>query len=119
MLSMPTDFTGVKSGGEPSSDAARGCGAWRLRPRCGRRKEPQTSLFVAGQRPWGGFNRATADTETRDKLLKYGSGSQWQVDPSTAAALVLVGAAVKLPSPAEAPPVPGIGGMSMISAESA
>ena len=27
------------------------------------------------------------DTETRDKLLKYGSGSQWEVDPSTAAAL--------------------------------
>ncbi|MGO9068179.1 hypothetical protein [Mycobacterium sp.] len=41
------------------------------------------------------------------------------MDPSTAAALVLVGAAVKLPSPAEAPPVPGIVGMSMISAESA
>ena len=56
-----------------------------------------------------------ADTETRDKLLKYNSGSQWQVDPSTAAALVLVGAAVKLPSPREAPPVPGIGGMSMLS----
>jgi hypothetical protein len=59
------------------------------------------------------------DTETRDKLLKYGSGSQWQVDPSTAAALVLVGAAVKLPSRVDAPPVPGVGGMSMISAESA
>ena len=59
------------------------------------------------------------DTETRDKLLKYGSGSQWQVDPSTAAALVLVGAAVKLPSQVEAPPVPGIGGMSMLSAKCA
>jgi hypothetical protein len=55
------------------------------------------------------------DTETRDKLLKYGSGSQWQVDPSTAAALVLVGAAVKLPSALEVPAVAGIGGMSMLS----
>jgi hypothetical protein len=59
------------------------------------------------------------DTETRDKLLKYGSGSQWQVDPSTAAALVLVGAAVKLPTALEVPAVPGIVGMSAISAESA
>jgi hypothetical protein len=57
------------------------------------------------------------DTETRDKLLKYNNGSQWQVDPSTAAALVLVGAAVKLPSALEAPAVPGVGGMSMLSAE--
>jgi hypothetical protein len=59
------------------------------------------------------------DTETRDKLLRYGSGSQWQVDPSTAAALILVGAAVKLPNALEVPAVPGIVGMSMISAESA
>ncbi len=55
------------------------------------------------------------DTEARDKLLKYHSGSQWQVDPSTAAGLILVGAAVRLPSQVEAPPVPGIGGMSMLS----
>lgn len=54
-------------------------------------------------------------TETRYKLLKYTSGSQWQVDPSTAAGLILVGAAVRLPSQVEAPPVPGIGGMSMLS----
>lgn len=59
------------------------------------------------------------DTETRDKLLKYGSGSQWEVDPSTAAAMILVGAAVRMPSPMETAPVPGIGGMSMIARESA
>ena len=41
-----------------------------------------------------------ADIESRDKLLKYSSGSQWEVDPVTAAALILVGAAVRLPSPA-------------------
>jgi hypothetical protein len=38
-----------------------------------------------------------ADIESRDKLLKYSSGSQWEVDPGTAAALILVGAAVRLP----------------------
>jgi hypothetical protein len=59
------------------------------------------------------------DTETRDKMLKYGSGSQWEVDPSTAAAMILVGAAVRVPGPLEAPPVPGVPGMSMISRESA
>ena len=59
------------------------------------------------------------DTETRDKLLKYGSGSQSEVDPSTAAAMVLVGAAVRMPSPMEALPVPGVNGMSMITRESA
>ena len=59
------------------------------------------------------------DTETRDKLLKYGSGSQWQVDPSTAAAMILVGAAVRMPSPMETLPVPGVNGMSMIARESA
>ncbi|BBX47753.1 hypothetical protein GCM10009641_19510 [Mycobacterium cookii] len=52
------------------------------------------------------------DTETRDKLLKFGSGSQWQVDPSTAAAMILVGAAVRMPSAFEAQAVPGIGGMA-------
>jgi hypothetical protein len=59
------------------------------------------------------------DTETRDKMLKFGSGSQWQVDPSTAAAMILVGAAVKMPSALETQSVPGIGGMSFPRAESA
>jgi len=59
------------------------------------------------------------DTETRDKLLKYGSGSQWEVDSSTAAAVVLVGAAVRMPYPMEASPVPGVNRMSMIVRESA
>ena len=40
------------------------------------------------------------DTETRDKMLKFGSGSQWEVDASTAAAMILVGAAVRMPSAA-------------------
>ena len=39
------------------------------------------------------------DRESRDKLINYSSGSQWEVDPNTAAALILAGAAVKLPSP--------------------
>jgi hypothetical protein len=59
------------------------------------------------------------DTETRDKMLKYGSGSQWQVDPSTAAAMILVGAAVRMPAPLEEPPVSGVDGMSLITRESA
>jgi hypothetical protein len=59
------------------------------------------------------------DAESRDKLLKYAGGSQWQVDPSTAASLILVGAAVRMPSPMEALPVPGVSGMSMITRESA
>jgi hypothetical protein len=45
------------------------------------------------------------DTETRDKLLKYGSGSQWEV--------------VRMPSPVETLPVPGVNGMSMVTRESA
>jgi hypothetical protein len=53
------------------------------------------------------------DAESRDKLLKYAGGSQWQVDPSTAASLILVGAAVRMPSPMEELPVPGVNGMSM------
>ena len=57
--------------------------------------------------------------ETRDKLLKYGSGSQWEVDASTAAAMILVGAAVRMPSPVERLPVLGVNGMSMITRESA
>ena len=52
------------------------------------------------------------DTETRDKLMKFGSGSQWQVDASTAAAMILVGAAVRMSSALEAQPVPGIAGMA-------
>ena len=59
------------------------------------------------------------DTETRDKMLQFGSGSQWEVDPSTAAAMILVGAAVKMPSALEGQSVPGIGGMSIRRAESA
>jgi hypothetical protein len=68
--------------------------------------EPQWIMFIA-------------DTETRDKMQKFAGGSQWQVDPSTAAALILVGAAVRTPSPADSQPVPGIGGMSFPHAESA
>jgi hypothetical protein len=43
-----------------------------------------------------------ADIETRDKLLTFSSGSQWEVDPVTAAALILVGAAVRMPTPTTA-----------------
>jgi hypothetical protein len=59
------------------------------------------------------------DIESRDKLRKYAGGSQWQVDANTAASLILVGAAERLASPFEAPAVPGVTGMSMISRESA
>ena len=38
------------------------------------------------------------DTESRDKLVKYNNGTQWEVDANTAAALILVGRAVRLPS---------------------
>jgi hypothetical protein len=69
------------------------------------RSEPQWIMFIA-------------DTETRDKMLKFAGGSQWQVDPSTAAALILVGAAVRTPSPLESHLVPGIGGMSMPASQS-
>ena len=47
------------------------------------------------------------DAESRDKLLKYASGSQWQVDPNTAASLILVGAAERLASPLESRSSPG------------
>jgi hypothetical protein len=57
-----------------------------------------------------------ADVESRYKLLKYSTGSQWGVDPVTAAALILVGAAVRLPNQATAD---GNGDMSSASAESA
>jgi hypothetical protein len=43
--------------------------------------------------------RLTERIESRDKLLKYSCGSQWEVDPKTAAALILVGAAVRMPAP--------------------
>ena len=59
------------------------------------------------------------DTETRDKMLKFGSGSQWEVDSSTAAAMILVGAAVKMPSALEGQAVSRIGGMPTRRAESA
>jgi hypothetical protein len=59
------------------------------------------------------------DVESRDKLLKYAGGSQWQVDANTAASLILVGAAERLASPHEAPILPGVKGMSMIARESA
>jgi hypothetical protein len=39
------------------------------------------------------------DIESRDKLARYSCGSQWEVDPKTAAALILVGAAVRMPAP--------------------
>ncbi|WP_428342619.1 hypothetical protein [Mycobacterium sp.] len=59
------------------------------------------------------------DVESRDKLLKYAGGSQWQVDSHTAASLILVGAAERLASPLEAAVVPGVSGMSRIHRESA
>src|ERR1700742_1952214 len=42
------------------------------------------------------------DIESRDKLLKYSSGSQWQVDPRTAPALIMAGAAVRMLPPVTA-----------------
>ena len=48
-------------------------------------------------------------------MLKYNSGSQWEADSATAAALILAGAAVGLPNPAAAVSADGIGGMSMLS----
>jgi hypothetical protein len=59
------------------------------------------------------------DTEARDRMIKFGNGSQWEVDPSTAAAMILVGAAVKMPSAMDAQFVPGVGGMSMPASPSA
>jgi hypothetical protein len=57
--------------------------------------------------------------ESRDDLLNYSSGSQWEVDANTAAALILVGAAMRLPSPPTAASFAGIIGMQAASAESA
>jgi hypothetical protein len=48
-------------------------------------KEPVWILFIT-------------DIESRDKLLRYSSGSQWEVDPKTAAALIMSGAAVRMPA---------------------
>jgi hypothetical protein len=59
-----------------------------------------------------------ADIESRDKLLKYSSGSQWEVDPVTAAALILVGAAVRLPTPETAASADAIVEMTTGSTES-
>lgn len=60
-----------------------------------------------------------ADIESRDKLLKYSSGSQWEVDPVTAAALILVGAAVRMPSPAAGASADAVTDITTGSAESA
>ena len=49
-----------------------------------------------------------ADIESRDKLLKYSSGSQWEVDPVTAAALILAGAAVRMLPPGAAAPADAV-----------
>jgi hypothetical protein len=68
--------------------------------------EPQWIMFIA-------------DTETRDKLQKFARGSQWQVDPNTAAALILAGFAVRTPPHSDTQPVPGVSGMSLPRAESA
>ena len=59
------------------------------------------------------------DLESRDKLLSYSRGSQWEVDANTAAALILVGAAMRLPSSPTAASLAGIVGMPAASAESA
>lgn len=48
------------------------------------------------------------DIESRDKLLRYSSGSQWEVDPVTAAALILAGAAVRMLPPAAAAPADAV-----------
>jgi hypothetical protein len=50
------------------------------------------------------------DLESRDKLLHYSKGSQWEVDSNTATALILMGAAVRLPSSPTAASFAGIVG---------
>jgi hypothetical protein len=57
--------------------------------------------------------------ESRDKLLRYSSGSQWEVDPKTAAALIMSGAAVRMPAPAASASVDAVAEMAADSAESA
>jgi hypothetical protein len=80
------------------------------------------STFELQQRPQsqirGGFTMNSSkdpvwilfitDIESRDKLLKYSSGSQWQVDPVTAAALILAGAAIRMLPPGAAAPADGV-----------
>ncbi len=58
------------------------------------------------------------DLESRDKLLSYSNGSQWEVDANTAAALILVGAAVRSPAPPTAASFNEIVGMPAASVES-
>lgn len=59
------------------------------------------------------------DAQSRDRLLSFSSGSQWEVDPNTAAALILVGAAVRLPSaPPTAVSAAGVVGMPAPAIES-
>jgi hypothetical protein len=57
--------------------------------------------------------------ESRDKLLRYSSGSQWEVDPKTAAALIMAGAAVRMPAPATPGRADAVVEMPAGSAESA
>jgi hypothetical protein len=78
--------------------------------------------FELQQRPQsqirGGFTMSSSkdpvwilfitDIESRDKLLKYSSGSQWEVDPVTAAALILAGAAVRMSAPGAAAPADAV-----------
>ena len=59
------------------------------------------------------------DIESRDKLLRYSSGSQWEVDPKTAAALIMSGAAVRMPAPATPASVDAVDEMPSDAAESA
>jgi hypothetical protein len=58
------------------------------------------------------------DLESRDKLLSYSRGSQWEVDANTAAALILVGAAVRSPAQPSAASPNGIVGMPAAPVES-
>jgi hypothetical protein len=59
------------------------------------------------------------DIESRDKVLRYSSGSQWEVDPKTAAALIMSGAAVRMPAPATPASVDAVVEIPTDSAESA
>ena len=59
------------------------------------------------------------DIESRDKVLRYCSGSQWEVDPKTAAALIMSGAAVRMSAPATPASVDAVVEIPTDSAESA
>ena len=59
------------------------------------------------------------DIESRDKMLRYSSGSQWEVDPKTAAALIMSGAAVRMPAAATPASVDAVAEIPEDSAESA